>query len=298
LLFEGERAFGKVGSFTYDTYALNKDGDFTAGAGIHLNAAGSKFLGSLDTFNGGAGYDTLLGTGGHDVVFRFGLDDSVQRTGSLVNGIEEFRMGGGDDIVDLTDPLFSLSPVAAGESVALYGEEGRDALWSGAGNDTLVGGNDGDWLSGAAGDDTLYGGNDSTGAGANSADSGWKVNGFGDRVFADLLDGGAGNDTLYGGAGNDLLSGGSGTDSLTGNAGADYFLFRIGASTWGSDTVTDFDFLAGDRLVADGWNKASVGSAFLGGGDLQLSFSGNSITLVGFDSADLTAAGGVGNLFA
>jgi Ca2+-binding RTX toxin-like protein len=301
LLFEGERGFDGGIFAVIPTYAINKDGDFTAGAGIQLNAAGGKFKGSLDVFNGGDGFDTLLATGGHDVVFRYALDDSATRTGSLVNQVEELQMGGGDDVVDLTSPLFGVA--GADESFVIYGESGRDALWTGAGTDTLYGGDDGDWLSGGAGDDVLYGGNTATGGDTNTPSSGtftngWTMDGFGTRVFNDVLDGGTGNDLLYGGSGNDLLSGGAGIDTLTGNNGADYFVFRIGATSWGQDTVTDFDYGAGDRLVASGWNKGAVSSAFLGSGDLQLSFSGNSITLAGFDSTDLTAAGGVGNLFA
>jgi Ca2+-binding RTX toxin-like protein len=294
LLFEAERVFTQISG--QDVYAHNKDGDFTAGTGIKLNEAGSRFFGSLDTFQGGAGHDTLLGTGGHDVVFRYSLDANGARTSALISGVEEFVMGGGDDIVDLTGPLEANATQSS--RITVFGESGRDALWTSEADDVLVGGDDGDWLSAGKGNDVLYGGNE-TGPDTNSAGSGWTVNGFGGRVFSDLLDGGEGNDTLYGGSGDDLLAGGSGVDSLTGGAGGDYFLFRVaGASGWGGDTVQDFDFLSGDRLAADGWDDALVSSSFLGGGDLQLSFSGNSITLVGFDSADLTAAGGVGNLFA
>jgi Ca2+-binding RTX toxin-like protein len=58
LLFEAERGFTKIlGS---DVFAFNSDGDFTASTGIQLNAVGGLYQGSLDTFNGGDGVDTVI----------------------------------------------------------------------------------------------------------------------------------------------------------------------------------------------------------------------------------------------
>jgi Ca2+-binding RTX toxin-like protein len=287
LMFEAERAFDKI--LGLDVFAFNRDGDFTAGTGIQLNATGGLYRGSLDTYLGGDGYDTLLGSGGHDVVFRFALNQNGTSTGVLTSGIEEFDMGNGDDIVDLTARLIGSSPAA--DSVTIYGGNGRDALWAGGGNDVIEGGNDGDWLSGGAGNDTLYGGN-STGGDTNAAGSGWTVTGVA-GTFTDLLDGGAGNDVLVGGSGNDLLAGGAGNDTLTGGAGADSFLFRTGtpAVNWGSDTITDFSYTAGDRLIAFDWDKTQVAAADTAGG-LQIDFllgSGGSITLAGVTTGDLTA---------
>jgi len=226
------------------------------------------------------------------VVFRYALTDAGTRTGELVSGIEEFRMGAGDDIVDLTSKTLGSS--ATDESVTLFGEAGRDSLWTGAANDTLVGGNDGDWLSGGAGNDTLYGGNlPADGADTNAAGSGWTITGL-TGTFNDVLDGGAGNDTIVGGVGNDLVSGGIGNDTLTGGAGADSFLFRFNSTPagWGSDTILDFNYGQGDRLVALDWDKTLVTAAEDGAGNLVLNYLGaGEITLQGIDFADLTTIG-------
>ena len=288
LMFEAERGFSKI--LNSDVFALNSDGDFTASTGIQLNAAGGLYQGSFDTYNGDAGYDMLLGTGGHDVVFRYALNDADgTRTGLLISGVEEFEMGNGDDLVDLTAKLGTGGQSAPGENVTIYGGNGRDALWASGGNDTIEGGNDGDWLSGGTGDDTIYGGN-RTGGDTNAVVDVWTVTGVTGQ-FTDLLDGGAGNDQLFGGSGNDLLSGGSGTDRLTGGDGADRFLFRkpAGAGSWGNDTVTDFNYAAGDRLIAFNWDKTKVTATDTTDG-LKIDYLlGNSITLTGVTSTNLDA---------
>ena len=224
------------------------------------------------------------------VVFRYALNDADgTRTGLLISGVEEFEMGNGDDLVDLTAKLGTGGQSAAAESVTIYGGNGRDALWASGGNDTIEGGNDGDWLSGGTGDDTIYGGN-RTGGDTNAVVDVWTVTGVTGQ-FTDLLDGGAGNDQLFGGSGNDLLSGGSGTDRLTGGDGADRFLFRkpAGAGSWGNDTVTDFNYAAGDRLIAFNWDKTKVTATDTTDG-LKIDYLlGNSITLTGVTSTNLDA---------
>jgi Ca2+-binding RTX toxin-like protein len=283
LLFEAERGFGQI--LNSDVFAHNSDGDFTASSGIQLNALGGLYRGSFDTYNGGDGVDTLLGTGGHDVVFRYALNDNGTRTGELISSIEEFEMGNGDDIVDLTAKLASGGTSLPGESVAIDGGNGRDALWTSGGDDRIEGGNDGDWLSGGAGNDIIYGGY-STGGDTNAVVDVWTVKDVTGK-FTDLIDGGAGNDQLFGGSGNDLLAGGNGNDTMTGGAGADSFLFRKPAGTWGSDTVTDFSHAAGDRLIAFNWDKTAVTMADTADG-LKIDYLlGGSITLTGVTVASV-----------
>jgi len=285
LLFEAERGFSKIlGS---DVFAFNRDGDFTASTGIQLNAKDGLYQGSFDTYNGGDGHDTLLGTGGHDVVFRYALNDSDgTRTGQLISSIEEFEMGKGDDIVDLTAKLGTGGQSAPAESVTIHGGDGRDALWASGGNDTIEGGNDGDWLSGGAGDDIIYGGN-STGGDTNAVADVWAVTGLTGK-FTDLLDGGSGDDQLFGGSGNDLLAGGYGDDIMTGGAGADRFLFQ---DAWDNDTVKDFSYVQGDRLIAVDWDIKDA-AALQVGTDLTIFYEGadgaSSITLTGVTLGTLT----------
>jgi Ca2+-binding RTX toxin-like protein len=58
--------------------------------------------------------------------------------------------------------------------------------------------------------------------------------------FANVLKGGAGNDTIYGGAGNDTLDGGSGRDMLFGQDGNDTLLAKDGRTDT-LDGGTGFD---------------------------------------------------------
>jgi Ca2+-binding RTX toxin-like protein len=153
---------------------------------------------------------------------------------------------------------------------------GVDSIFGGAGNDTLIGNQSGDFLDGGEGSDVyMIEGADviaDTGTGADDFDraqisaaggvaiavGSWtgveRINGFigNDTIDAtgataaltldgsagdDLLIGGAGDDTLFGGNGADRLVGGAGRDFLVGGAGADVFVFATGS---GSDVIRDF----------------------------------------------------------
>jgi VCBS repeat-containing protein len=66
------------------------------------------------------------------------------------------------------------------------------------------------------------------------SDGGEIIRGYGlsrgrDRDFAEVLDGGAGNDSLYGGGGSDTLVGGSGNDFIDGGTGIDVAAFAASA---------------------------------------------------------------------
>jgi hypothetical protein len=89
------------------------------------------------------------------------------------------------------------------------------------GDDTIDGGNGGDWIFGLPGDDLLIGGNGADVIyGGPGNDTIYGMNG------ADRLFGGAGDDQLYGGAGPDELEGGPGVDIMLGGDGADVFWIR------------------------------------------------------------------------
>jgi len=103
---------------------------------------------SHDIFDGGDGFDVLLGTEGHDALFledRFSPPDD--HDGPRLAGIEYIALGRGNDLVDLTSQRFGYA------SVALDGGDGNDVLWASAGNDVLMGGRGNDRLSGGAGED-------------------------------------------------------------------------------------------------------------------------------------------------
>jgi hypothetical protein len=78
-------------------------------------------------------------------------------------------------------------------ATTIHGMPGSDKLYSGAGNDIVLG------------DETGKGGNDFIDGGPGS-----------DRVF-----GMAGNDTVHGGSGNDVVHGGTGSDKMYGDDGND-----------------------------------------------------------------------------
>jgi Ca2+-binding RTX toxin-like protein len=144
-----------------------------------------------------------------------------------------------------TDFMIEASPLQLYSGLgndSLVGGEGNDSLVDGAGNDTLIGGNGNDALSGGVGNDSLVGG-----------------------AGNDSLVGGEGNDSLDGGAGNDTLVGGLGNDSLVGGLGSDRFVYSSeeyapGNLVFGVDVIADFE-TGNDKIVLDVHNFGSLGSA-------------------------------------
>lgn len=71
----------------------------------------------------------------------------------------------------------------------------------------------------------------------------------------------SGDDTLTGTNKNDSLNGGLGNDILTGGRGGDNFIFAFDGS---NDVITDFNYLAGDRLILDSGAGVYSGILHLG----------------------------------
>jgi len=96
-------------------------------------------------------------------------------------------------------------------------------------------------------------------SGSSSADV---INGQGGN---DNLRGLSGSDLLRGGTGDDTLNGGSGNDTLVGGSGADQFLFdsnkTFSSSSFGNDSLTDFNSAEGDRIVLDKTSFRALTSA-------------------------------------
>ena len=61
---------------------------------------------------------------------------------------------GGDDIIDLTSPDYSLT----GQVITINGGNGEDIIWGSDATETLIGGNGNDVLFGGSGNDILTGG--------------------------------------------------------------------------------------------------------------------------------------------
>ncbi len=206
-----------------------------------------------DTVRGGTSDDTLFGAAGNDTLDGDGGADSVS---GGIGGDTLFGDTGADTLRGDADNDFVL------------GEGGHDSLKGGTGNDFVTGGAGNDYIEGNGGNDTLYGG-----------------------------DGGSGNgeDTLIGGGGDDFLVGDNQDDTLTGNSGDDIFYFIIGDD---NDVITDF--VAGgtdDEIRLDGFGtdfdtfNEVLEAATQVGNDTVIDFgNGDTITLLGVDKADLTAA--------
>ena len=159
---------------------------------------------------------------------------------------------------------------------ALVGSSGDDVIRGYSGDDTVTGGdgsdvvygNQGlDILTGGAGADTLYGGQN---GGELSGDPAAY------RTGTEWLYGNAGNDVLYGNFGADVIDGGSGDDTLLGGQDAD---------TNGNDTIGDFSYADGDRIVQGSATSSIVDSS---GGALITFQNGNTITLVGVSASSVT----------
>jgi Ca2+-binding RTX toxin-like protein len=99
---------------------------------------------SRDFFDGGAEFDSLVGTVGHDVLY---LESGS--SGAHLSGIEYIAMRAGHDLVDLRSTRTSYG------DVILDGGIGHDVLRASGGDDVLLGRSGNDQLSGGAGWD-LY----------------------------------------------------------------------------------------------------------------------------------------------
>jgi len=231
----------------YDTL-IGSWGDDLLDGGTGYYADYLRGQDGADTLIGGQGNDTLLGENHDDRLDGGEGEDLLQggNGGDKLEGGDGFDLlqgGNGDDILDGGAHRDTLD--GGSGSDALIGDGDEDRISGGWGNDWIHAGNGNDTVDGGAGDDIIL-----LGAGDD-----WLLardaHGRGD----DRIDGGDGNDRIHGGyhedrivggAGNDTLNGGAGDDILTGGAGADTFEIR---GLYGAETITDFNFDEGDRVL-------------------------------------------------
>ena len=123
----------------------------------------------------------------------------------------------------------------------LNGDDGNDSLFGGFGNDALFGGEGADTLSGEEGVDVIFGGAGDDNISGGIGDDTINGDAGRDSIFAgegnDQINGGSDVDFIFGGAGNDVIDGGTGNDQLRGQDGSDVFVFNLGN---GNDIVHDF----------------------------------------------------------
>ena len=237
---------------------------------------------------GGTGNDTYIVDNVGDVVTEAastGTDTVNTNLGSytLVANVENLNFTGAGNFTGTGNTLANM-------------------IVGGAGNDTLDDGSVGgaDTMNGGAGNDTYF----SPQCRGTILDSGVGVNTVNTTLlsytlasnlqnldvhrhrqlhrhrqpFANVITGGAGNDTLSGLAGNDTLIGGLGNDTMTGGAGNDLFKFVNQSVGTFADTITDFT----------GHTQAAVNK------DL-MDISGLGITAATFAASVQIAAGAAGS---
>jgi Ca2+-binding RTX toxin-like protein len=243
-----------------------------------------------DSFRGSDGDDRLSGGGGNDTIWGDRGFDTI---------------GGGDG----NDSLFANVPGRIREFLpnSLNGGGGNDGLFGSAGNDTLNGGSGDDTISGESGRDLLLFdlagavsidlmAGTAIGQGTDSLLSIEDIRGSRDADTisannqANMLDGGAGNDSLFGfgsndtllgGTGNDSLSGGNANDILSGDLGSDVLSGGTGADVFdfnrleearpslARDTIADFISLQGDKI-----DFSSIDADTIADGDQAFTFIG------------------------
>ncbi|MEP7350572.1 MAG: cadherin domain-containing protein [Sphingorhabdus sp.] len=250
-----------------------------------FNIFGSNIQLSSDFYSGGEATDIIYGSNLNDGIF---YNNGVISGGiGSFSAIEQFVLGAGDDIIDLSGQ--GPSGVDYAKSVIVHGDEGNDTIIGGAGTDTLYGddGNDvifgyrgADTLHGGAGDDTLYG--DDLGFNGIAGD--------------DLIYGQAGNDILYGGARTDRLEGGDGNDTLYGGAGGDTLLGGADDDVLYGD---DLGVAGNDTLLGDAGNDQLFGGdgsdELMGGTGNDVVNGGNGSDYLDGEGGDDTLIGGEGN---
>lgn len=173
--------FGGAGD---DTFVASIDGTWGSGY-VALNVDNPServsitgMNRSFDRFDGGEGHDAIQLSDGNDALF---LHDNISPgpggAAARFANIEEINAGAGNDVVDLTSPIYT-----AGD-IEISGGTGNDVLWGNVGNDTIDGGAGNDRMSGGGGND-LFTFDDSS------------FDGHGGLGWTDQISGGDGSDIL------------------------------------------------------------------------------------------------------
>ena len=258
-----------------------------------------------DRIVGGGGNDTAYGGLGNDTVDGGDGNDSLD--GGVGNDVIDSTGGGALPLPDRgypgvypadSDPTNDLDTLfgGAGNDTLLSGDD-NDLLYGGDGNDSLDGGIDDDRLYGGRGNDTIVGGEGSDlveGQDGNDLIYGGLTPDFPDAVNIpdatdlrpdngrDTLLAGSGDDTVYGLDDDDSIQGGSGNDLLFGGIDDDTV---IGGA--GNDVVHGDD--GNDLLTGDN----GVDTLFGGTGDDTLAGGAEGDSIYGGDGND-SAIGGTG----
>ena len=251
---------GGAGEDTVDYSATAGSVVINLATGVMGGAAAGDVLILVEDVIGGAGDDSLTGSGAANVLLGGAGDDTIAggAGGDYLDG------GEGYDVLDFSASAVGVTVALAGGALSIAGPEGdvvlnfeavigsdrSDRIAAGAGDNLIVGGAGDDTLAGGAGADTLQGGEGrdtldyggSTGAvvvdlAASTASRG---DAEGDVISSfENAAGGAGSDSLLGTAAGNLLAGGAGADTLDGRAGDDTMDGGAGDDVFQVDSESD-----------------------------------------------------------
>jgi streptogramin lyase len=237
-------------------------------------------------------------------IVAFGLNgnDTIVVNGTLTqsatlfggNGNDFLYGGAGDD--QLEGDAGNDHLFGGGGDDELCGDDGNDFLFGGLGNDTLFGETGKDQLFGEAGNDVLLGGDNNDflfGGTGNDQLFGQAGN---DQLFGengnDIIVGGDGNDKLFGGNGRDLLIGGDGSDQLFGETGDDIL---VSGSTANDENQEALAAIEAEWTSSN--NYATRVSNITSGGGANGSFTLDDTTVIDDGLVDLLYGGGGSDWF-
>ena len=240
---------------------------FYGNSGEYLDARGVYSPNNNATLKGNAS-EVIGGTdaaerinamGGNDTVWADGGNDTIEGG----KGSDFLHGGDGDDVITDVEGNEFVHGDAGNDSI--NAGSGIDQVFGDDGNDTLRGGLGADVVDGMNDDDLIYGDN---GAISQVVFNGVTIDVMDRTGDADVIAGGAGNDTLYGGGGDDGLDGAEGDDVLYGGLGNDGMLGGFGNDRFVMD-ASDTGFgntINGDLDVDTIDYSLSVGGGVVGNG--------------------------------
>ncbi len=183
------------------------------------------------------------------------------------------KLSVGDVITDCTDAVlndFALT-IGTSDSDAIFAENAKNMIASGAQYDYVVGGSDADMVFGGGNTDRALAG---TGADLVYGSEG------NDQLYGeddnDFIVGGTGNDYINGGTGDDVIAAGAGDDFTDGGAGNDTYFFNAGD---GCDSIMDSE---GSNVIlfGDGICQEDIKAYRQNWNDLLITFGESADTLV------------------
>ena len=158
-----------------------------------------------------------------------------------------------DNVLFITNGMFQGISERTDSNVLVILEPGLE-VFSGTGNNCILGSSGNDYIMSGAGDDIIYGRD-----GVDKIESLGGSNVIHGGPGPDMIDGGPGNDTIYGNEGNDNLSGWDGNDNIHGGDGDDVIYGDAH-----NDTI--YGGKGNDVIYGDGWIYLSEGDDWIYGG--------------------------------